>query len=99
MRITDNVAENMKSLRVTRDTFASHSDVARQQRTPEYLLARRIVNRIASVILFAAGPSDAFERASCNQECADCGDAYWRHCQDPYRTWLTVLCDGTRVKL
>lgn len=85
---------------VTASTFASHSDTSRQRRTPEYALARRIVNRLASVILFAAGPSDVdFMRASGLRECLICGDAFWRHCQDPYRTWLTVLCDGRYVKL
>lgn len=40
---------------------------------------------------------DAFLRTS--HVCLDCGEPYWRHASDPFERWLTVLCNGERVKL
>ncbi len=47
---------------------------------------------------------DAFVRASGDCVCAWCGREYRKHPLDPYELydgwpWLTVLCDGRRVKL
>lgn len=38
-------------------------------------------------------------RADGDCVCSHCGKAYRRHPHDPYRGFLNVLCDGTRVKL
>jgi hypothetical protein len=46
-----------------------------------------------------------FTRASGACVCSQCGQRYDRHPHDPYEIdangarWLTLLCDGTRVKL
>lgn len=41
---------------------------------------------------------DEFVRAGGGCECS-CGETYHRHLHDPKEPWLTVLCDGRRVKL
>lgn len=46
-----------------------------------------------------------FVRAAGDCACTWCGKPYWKHPGDPYEVtregvrWLTVLCDGRRVKL
>ncbi len=72
--------------------------------SPRFLL-RRIVNRLAAVILLAQGPEASeearadFYRASHEMTCPTCGETYLRHVVDPLDTWLHVLCNGERVKL
>lgn len=40
-----------------------------------------------------------FFRAGGDVICTTCGDPYWKHPADGRRTFLNVLCDGSRVKL
>lgn len=42
---------------------------------------------------------EAFFRAGGDVFCEVCGQEYREHVDDPIDPWLTVLCDGTRVKL
>lgn len=69
--------------------------------TPERFTLRRIINRLAAVLLLAAGRHACaeFTRASHLCTCEHCGDTYAYHVSDPFEPWLTVLCDGRRVKL
>lgn len=68
--------------------------------SPDPRRVRRLVNRLAEVLMFAAGPSDAaFYRASGDVRCDGCGMPYSMHAHDPFERWLTVLCNGQRVKL
>jgi hypothetical protein len=58
----------------------------------------------ASDFLPRSRPEDMV-RAGGDCVCAQCGEPYRRHAHDPYESdasgepWLTVLCDGRRVKL
>lgn len=69
----------------------------------EKALLRRIVNRLAAVFMLVGAERDDeerrnFVRASGCCVC-DCGATYYAHVHDPFEPWLTVLCDGQRVKL
>lgn len=59
---------------------------------------RIIFRRLAALFLIGDTNTDG-ERASGDVPCADCGNVYRLHVQHPHAPWMTVLCDGRRVKL
>lgn len=67
-------------------------------------IATGAAHAAASDFLPRAAPGDV-TRASGACACAHCGRPYRAHPLDPYEVawdgglWLTVLCDGRRVKL
>jgi hypothetical protein len=62
---------------------------------------RRWINRLAQLLELAKGcPEDLdFYSVSGDVVCRDCGEPFWRHAVDPWEPWLTMLCNGERVKL
>lgn len=68
--------------------------------TPEARRIRRWVNRLAQLLALAGpepDPDDWYRAGNCI--CEICGDDYHHHAVDPRDPWLTLLCDGSRVKL
>lgn len=67
--------------------------------TPELYLLRRIVNRLARIFALTGDDNPDCDRASGLVICDTCGFDYYHHAQHPYRTDLTMLCDGRNVHL
>lgn len=63
-------------------------------------LRRRILNRLAQVFaLVEPVEDDDWYRAGGTVVCEVCGWEYRDHADDPREPWMTLLCDGRRVKL
>lgn len=72
-------------------------------RSPEYYVLRRIVKRLAQILMLCDPPPEIvpgrWYRASGECVCDVCGDEYWLHAEEPYARYLNRLCNGDVVKL
>jgi hypothetical protein len=60
---------------------------------------RIIFRKLAMIFVMASDATDFDYRACCRTICARCGREFGDHAWDPREPWVTILCDGRRVKL
>jgi hypothetical protein len=59
---------------------------------------RMILRKLTQIFALLRRPVDD-GRAGGGCLCERCGRLYVDHAQDPLERWMTILCDGTMVKL
>lgn len=59
---------------------------------------RRLINKLAQILAMAEEKTGMTYRSG-DYTCEMCGWRYSRHATCPLEPWITILCDGRRVKL
>lgn len=60
---------------------------------------RIIFRKLAMIFVMTSDATDFDYRACCRTICERCGREFGDHAWDPREPWVTILCDGRRVKL